>query len=143
MPRQAQPLHLTDAERRSLTTLLSTGSMPARSHTRARVLDLLDRGRSPAAIADTLGVSVATVFNTKRRYRTAGFDAVVHDRPRSGRPHTIDGEARAKLTALACSSAPDGHARWTLRLLADKAVELGFVDTISHTTVNEVLKKTL
>ncbi len=142
MPKQVQPIHLTDVERRSLTTMLSTGRLPARTYTRARILDLLDRGQSPAAIADTLRVSVATVFNTKRRYCTDEFDAVIHDRPRSGRPPTIDGEARAKLTALACSAAPDGHARWTLRLLADKAVELGFVDTISHTTVNEVLKKT-
>ncbi len=72
-----------------------------------------------------------------------GLDAAVSDKPRSGKPATIDGTARAKITALACSAAPDGHARWTLRLLADKAVALGFVDAISHTTVGEVLKKTL
>ena len=142
MPRPTQSLQLTDAERRSLTTILSTGSAPARVHARVRILDLLDRGQHPTNIADTLRVSVATVFNTKRRYLTAGFDVAVYDRPRAGRPHAIPGDARAKITALACSTAPAGHARWTLRLLADKAIELGFVDTISHTTVNEVLKKT-
>lgn len=109
---------------------------------RARVLDLLDRGHHPTGIAATLGVSVATVFNIKRRYLANGLDAALIDKPRSGKPTTIDGTARAKITALACSTAPNGHARWTLRLLADKAVEFGFVEEISHTTVKEILKKT-
>ncbi len=93
-------------------------------------------------IADTLGLSVATVYNIKRRYLTTGLDAALTDKPRSGKPASVDGTARAKITALACSTAPDGHARWTLRLLADKAVELGFVEDISHTTVRQILKKT-
>ncbi len=122
--------------------LIHRGSTAARTQTRARVLDLLHREQHPATIADTLGVSVATVFNIKRRYLTAGLDAALRDKPRSGKPVAIDGVARAKITALACSSAPDGHARWTLRLLADKAVELGFCASISHTSVNEILKKT-
>ncbi len=125
-----------------MRTLIRRGSTAARTQTRARVLDLLHREQHPATIADTLGVSVATVFNIKRRYLTAGLDAALRDKPRSGRPVAIDGVARAKITALACSSAPDGHARWTLRLLADKAVELGFCASISHTSVNEILKKT-
>ncbi|MCA1556800.1 MAG: helix-turn-helix domain-containing protein, partial [Acidobacteria bacterium] len=67
----------------------------------------------------------------------------LHDKPRSGQPCRIDGVAYAKITALACSTAPAGHARWTLRLLADKAIELGFCESISHSTVQEVLKKTV
>ena len=90
----------------------------------------------------TLGLSVPTVFNIKRRFLSKGLDAALYDRPRSGKPSKIDGPARAKITALACSKAPTGHARWTLRLLADKAVELGFCESISHETVKEVLKKT-
>ena len=89
-----------------------------------------------------LGVGIATVFNIKRRYLAEGLDAALHDKPRSGQPCRIDGTARAKITALACSAAPTGHARWTLRLLADKAIELGFCESISHSTVQEVLKKT-
>ena len=89
-----------------------------------------------------LGVGVATVFNLKRRYLAEGFKAALHDKPRSGQPCRIDGPARAQITALACSAAPTGHARWTLRLLADKAIELGFCESISHSTVKEVLKKT-
>lgn len=142
MARTAQPIKLSTDERSSLTTLLRRGTTPARVNTRARTLDLLHRGRHPAEIAATLNMSLPTVFNIKRRYLSKGFDVALFDRPRSGKPPKIDGTARAKITALACSKAPIGHARWTLRLLADKAIELGFCESISHETVNVVLKKT-
>ena len=142
MARTAHPITLTDDELRSIRTLIRRGSTAARTQTRARVLDLLHREQHPAVIADTLHVSVATVFNIKRRYLMDGLAAALLDKARFGKPPTIDGVARAKITALACSSAPNGHARWTLRLLADKAVELGFCDSISHTSVKEILKKT-
>jgi transposase len=106
------------------------------------VLDLLHRGQPPAAIAAALGLSTQTVFNVKRRYLWEGFEAALQDKPRSGKPPRITGEARAKITALACAQAPEGHARWTLRLLADRAVILGFVDSISHNAVKQILKKT-
>ena len=142
MARTAQPIKLSTDERSSLTTILRRGSTPARVNARARTLDLLHRGRHPNEIAATLGLSLQTVFNIKRRYLSKGFDVALYDRPRSGKPPKIDGTARAKITALACSKAPTGHARWTLRLLADKAVELGLCETISHETVGVVLKKT-
>lgn len=142
MARTAQPVSLTDKELRSLTTLTKRGATSARVQTRARILRLLHRSRTSDEVAATLQVGVATVFNIKRRYLAEGLSAALHDKPRSGKPIRIDGGARAKITALACSTAPDGHARWTLRLLADKAVELGFVEAISHNTVKEVLKKT-
>jgi transposase len=109
---------------------------------RARTLDLLHRQRHPEEIAETLSLSLQTIFNIKRRYLFKGLDTALYDRPRSGKPPKIDGAARAKITALACSKAPSGHARWTLRLLADKAVEFGFCESISHETVNVVLEKT-
>jgi transposase len=142
MPRKAQPVSLTDDELRSLTSLTRRGSAPARVQTRARTLLLLHRGQTPDAIASALAVGVATVFNVKRRYLSEGLTSALHDKPRSGKPASIDGVARAKITALACSTAPEGHARWTLRLLADRAVELGLVEAISHNTVKKVLKKT-
>jgi transposase len=142
MARTAQPLHLSDDERRSLKMLLQRGTAAARTQTRARVLDLLQRGQHPDAIADTLQVSTATVYNVKGRYRRAGFEAALYDQPRTGRPVEITGTQRAQITALACSQAPAGHARWTLRLLADKAVELKLVEHISHNAVKEILKKT-
>jgi transposase len=142
MARTAQHIKLTDDERSSLTTILRRGTTAARVQSRARVLDLLHRQRHPEEIATTLSLSLQTVFNIKRRYRSKGLDEALYDRPRSGKPPKIDGTTRAKITALACSKAPTGHARWTLRLLADKAVELGFCESISHETVKEVLKKT-
>jgi transposase len=142
MARKPQRINLSADELRSLKTSLTKGVTSARIQTRARILDLLHRQRAPVDIATVLGVGVATVFNIKRRYLAEGLDAALHDKPRSGQPCRIDGTARAKITALACSAAPAGHARWTLRLLADKAIELGFCESISHSTVQEVLKKT-
>lgn len=143
MSKKGRPLNLSNNELRSLTTLISSCSTKARTQTRARVLDLLHREQLPDQVAATLRVSSATVFNIKRRFIEEGFEAALFDKPRSGKPPRIDGTQRAKITALACSQAPDGHARWTLRLLADKAIELGFVDTISHNAVKEILKKTI
>ena len=142
MARKAQPIKLPDNELRSLTTLLRRATSSARTQTRARVLDLLHRGQHPDHIAETLQVSSATVFNIKRRYQQEGLESALFDKPRSGKPPSIDGTQRAKITALACSDAPTGHARWTLRLLADRAVQLGFLETISHNAVKEILKKT-
>lgn len=142
MARKPQRIKLSADELRSLKTSLTKGTTSARIQTRARILDLLHRQRAPADISTVLGVGVATVFNIKRRYLAEGLNAALHDQPRSGQPCRIDGVARAQITALACSAAPAGHARWTLRLLADKAIELGFCESISHSTVQEVLKKT-
>jgi len=142
MARKATPVELSADEQRSLKTILRRGSTAARVQTRARVLDLLHRGQHPTSIAATLGLSLPTIFNIKRRYLDEGLESALHDKPRTGTPRRIEAEARAKITALACSAAPEGHARWTLRLLADRAVELGFVDSISHNAVKLILKKT-
>lgn len=142
MTRQAQPLTLSSNETRSLKTLLTRGTASARTLSRARILDLLHRGQSPADIAPLLQISQQTVFNVKRRYRDGGLQAALYDQPRSGRPIEIDGKQRAKVTALACSQPPAGRARWTLRLLADKAVELGHCQRLSHTKARQILKKT-
>jgi len=142
MPRTAAPVELSTDELRSLKNILRRGTTAARVQTRARVLDLLHRGQHPTSIAATLGLSLPTVFNIKRRYSEEGLNSALQDKPRSGTPPRIETGARAKITALACSQAPEGHARWTLRLLADRAVSLGFVDSISHNAVRQILKKT-
>lgn len=142
MARQTQFIQLSDEERRSLKTLFRSGRGANRLQTRARILHLLDREVPPPLIAQTLSCSIATVYNLKRRYEREGLEAALLDKERSGRPKRILGDARAKLTALACSEAPAGHARWTLRLLAARAVELGFCESISHNAVKEILKKT-
>lgn len=142
MARNTQPINLSKPELRSLTSLLNSGTSKARTLTRARVLDLLHRNLHPVDIASTLRISTQSVYNLKRRYLDGGLDAALYDQPRPGRPVEIDGKQRAKVTALACSKPPRGHARWSLRLLADKAVELGYCDSLSHTAARQILKKT-
>jgi putative transposase len=136
-----QHLTLCDDDRRELEMLLSKGSLKALSFKRATALLELDRGKTLVAVATTLGVSSRVVATWRTRYRSNGLDCL-YDAPRSGRPTVFDGLQRAKITALASSDAPEGYARWSLRLLADKAVESGICDDVSHTFVGEVLKKT-
>lgn len=134
-------LTLTADERDQLTALLAKGALPARTFKRATALLELDRGKTLADVATTLNVTTVTVAAWRDKYRSTSL-ASLHDAPRSGRPRVIDGLQRAQITALACSDAPIGHDRWTVRLLAEKVVEAGFCATISHTTVAEILKKT-
>lgn len=142
MARQTKSIQLSKEERSSLKTLFSGGNGSNRKHNRARILDLLARNTPAAEIAALLGCSPTTVYNVKHRYQTEGLESALTEKPRSGKPTRITGEGRARITALACSESPEGHARWTLRLLADKAVELGFCDSISHNHVRQILKKT-
>src|SRR5215203_5736754 len=142
MPRNRQIIQLSKADKSSLTKTLARKATSAREQTRARVIDLLARREHPESIARLLGVGIATVYNLQRRFLVEGLEAALKDKPRSGKPKRITGEQKARLTALACSDAPLGHARWTLRLLADKAVELELIDRISHNEVGQILKKT-
>jgi transposase len=142
MARQTEFIELSNEEQRSLKTFFRSGSSSNRQQTRARILDLLSKQTPPPEIARLLGCALPTVYNVKRRFLAEGFEAALQERTRSGKPPTISGEARARITALACSDAPSGHARWTLRLLADKSVEFGFVEQISHQAVKQILKKT-
>ena len=142
MARQTESIQLSKEERSSLKTLFSGGNGSNRQHNRARILDLLARNTSANDIAALLGCSPTTVYNVKHRYQAEGLESALTEKPRSGKPPRITGEQKARITALACSTAPAGHARWTLRLLADKSVELGFCDAVSHNHVGAILKKT-
>lgn len=143
MPRKRQIIQLSETDTSSLTRILSKKETSAREQTRARVLDLLARTEHPDSIAVVLKVGIATVYNLQKRFLDQGLDAALKDKPRSGKPPVIKPEAKAKITALACSDVPSGYARWTLRLLADKAVEMNYIDSISHMEVGRILKKTL
>jgi putative transposase len=136
-----QPVSLPPAEKTYLQKLLSKGWLRAKMFKRATALLEVNRGKSLSEVAQTLGVSYQSVSNWWKAYQQKGF-SMLADAPRSGRPIEIDGEQRARITALACSQAPEGHARWNLRLLADKAVELGYCEHLSHNYVGEILKKT-
>jgi len=134
-------LRLSDTDRTTLEALLAKGTLSARTFKRATALLELHRGKTFNAVAQTLDLTSDTVSIWCKNYLASGL-ACLHDAPRSGRPISIDGSQRAKITALACSDAPLGHDRWTLRLLAEKAVEAGFVEHLSHSFVGQVLKKT-
>lgn len=134
-------LHLKESERTSLERLVSQGKGPVRVLKRALALLALDQGASLQSVAQHQQMSYATVSNLRDKYKRMGLQCL-YDQSRSGRPAKIDGTQRAKITALACSEAPPGHERWTLRLLADKIIELGYCESISHTQVASILKKT-
>ena len=136
-----QHIQLSDSERTQLETLLKQGSLPARKFKRILALLELDRGRTFTEVAQTVGVTIQSVSIWAGKYREMGLTGL-DDKPIPGRPTTISGEERAKVTALACSEAPEGHSQWSLRLLAEKAVELELVEEISHTHVGRILKKT-
>jgi transposase len=140
---------LTAEERQPLRNLIAAGQAAARKLTHARILlkaDAADGGLAwtDQRIAEALEVSVATVAQLRQRFVEHGFEAALgckaQDRP--SRERKLDGRAEPRLIAVACSAPPEGRKAWTLRLLADRLVELEVVDTISHETVRRVLKKT-
>jgi hypothetical protein len=142
----AKHITLTNQERTELSQLIKSGKHSARVLGRARILLLLDRSqgekRKLQDIADAMLTSIGTVSNVKRRYLQAGLEQGIYERPRPGAKPKIDGEVEAHLIALVCSDPPAGQARWTLRLLADKLVELELVESISHVAIRDALKKT-
>jgi transposase len=133
---------LTADERAGLLALLNRGVAPARKLTRARILLLADEGGTDEAIAAALHVHRATAERSRRRFVEGGLERALSDEPRPGGRPKLDGRGEAHLVALACSAPPEGRARWTLQLLADRLVELALVDAISDETVRRALKKT-
>jgi len=139
-------IQLTNEQRTELEQLIRTGNAPARTNTRARILLLSDRSqgqkRTDREVAEAALCCQKTVINVRRRFLASGLQAALYDKGWPGAPPKFTGEVQAQLTMLACSEPPEGAARWTLRLLADKMVALGYVDAISHVSVRELLKKT-
>lgn len=123
-------------------TMISKGQLPARIFKRATALLELNRGQTLCSVSETLQVGYQTAAQWRDNYQASGLQTLA-DKPRQGRPILIDGKSRAQLTALACSTPPAGRARWRLRLLADKAVELGLCESLSHTKARSILKKTV
>ena len=142
MARSITPFALPAADQAALEKFTRTGRRPVRAVRRAQALLALATGIGQQAAGQAVGLGRQAVSKVRRRYEAAGWQAALAEAPRSGGPPQVDGPQRAAVTALACTPAPVGHSRWTLRLLADKAVELCLVETISHETVRQVLKKT-
>ncbi len=139
---RAKKLKLTKKDQKELQKLSRNGTLKARKLNRCRILLLKAQGKSQVEIAKLLKMSQVTVNAICQRYENEGLDGALNERPRSGKPSIFSGKQKAKITALACTNAPEGHSQWSLRLLADKAVELKLVDNISHTDVGRILKKT-
>ena len=137
---------LSQEQRTELEQLLRSGTLPARTNTRARILLLSDRSqgqkRTDQEVADAALCDKRTVSNVRHRFLEGGLPRALYDKQRPGAAPKFTAETQAQLTMLACSDPPAGAARWSLRLLADRLIELGHVDYISHVTVGELLKKT-
>ena len=139
-------IELTQEQRTQVEQLIRKGDLPARTNARARILLLSDRSqgekRTDREVADAVLCSMSTVTNVRHRFLAGGLQNALYDKERPGAQPKFTGEIEAKLTMLACSDAPEGAGRWTLRLLADQMIELGYVEYISPVTVRELLKNT-
>ena len=140
---------LTKEERKELDAMTHRGKTHARRFIHARALLLCDAGADGPAwnvadVATALGVTSRAIEHLKKRFVEDGFEAALERKPREKPPREVifDGAFEARLITLACSDAPEGHRRWTVRLLADKAIELRLAESVSHMTVQRVLKKT-
>lgn len=139
---------LTETERAELKSLVSKGQGAARKLTRARVLLLADEtpggpAKADPGIVEALGCGRATVERVRQQFVEDGLEATLNPRPTMRTyERRLDGKAEAHLVAIACGAAPEGRARWTLQLLADRLVVLGHVESIARETVRQTLKKT-
>ena len=149
MPAKRYPVRLDQCQRDSLMDLISSGRESARKLTRARILLKADEGEFGPAYADkdikeAVEVSLSTIERTRKAFAVEGLTAALRPKKSStaSRPKKFHGEKEAHLIALTCSAPPEGFSRWTLRLLAEKMVELDYFSSISHEAIRKVLKKT-
>jgi hypothetical protein len=136
------PLTLSDSDRRVLRTVHSKGLHPARSVNRAHILDALDRKVPEAEIQRVLAVGRTAIWRTRSAYLEKGLDYALEDAPRPGQPVKYGPRIAAELSALACTTAPAGAKRWTIRLLFKEAQNHATLKAISRETIRRVLKKT-
>lgn len=138
-------VYLTTENRQALESLIRSGESSARTQTRARILLLTDENqkkkKGAEEIASVLMCSLPTITNIRKKFVEGGVENALYDKARPGAIPKITGEVEAQLTLLACSAPPEGRARWTLQLLADRLVELKLVDSISDVAVMHRLKK--
>ena len=145
MPKKYR-VKLSKEQRELLEELTSQGTMKVRAYKRARILLLADETqcghqKTDEQIAEQVNTSTGTIQRVRQRFVQSGLEGALTEKPRSGAPPKITSRQRVQITSLACSEPPEGHARWSLRLLATKLVELDLVDQISHDSVDRVLKK--
>ena len=148
MPKKKYIVSLTQEERLALEKLTTTGIAATYKINHARVLLKADinqdgGGWTDTEISNALDISVATIERVRQRFVEVSLEAALNRQPQAKRkPRRLDGEQEAHLIALTCSDAPNGCGRWTLRLLAEQMVELDYVESVSHETIRQTLKKT-
>jgi transposase len=141
MPAAKYIVELTVDEREELLAIIRRGKALARKITRARILLKAEQHLTDEQIASDLAVGSATVGRVRQRFVEEGLERALNELPRAAKRRKLSGKQEAHLIAVTCSQAPEGRARWTLRLLAEKVVELGFAESFSHETVRRLLKK--
>jgi transposase len=134
-------IELSAEERHEVDGFIRRGKANARTLTRAHVLLKDADGWAIARLSETFHVSPATVSNIRQRYREGGITAVLTDKKQQNRRRALSGAAEALVVAIACSPVPDGHDHWTVRMIQGKLIEMGVVDTVSHGTVHNIMKK--
>ena len=142
MPAKQYRVNLTQDEREHLLAISRRGKSSARKVKRSLILFKADEGLTDQKVAEALMVGPSTVSRVRQRFVEGGLERALNDRPRPGQRRKLDGKQEAHLVAVACTPAPEGETRWTLRLLADRVVQLEFTDSICRETVRQVLKKT-
>ena len=141
MPAKKYIVKLEPGERKQLLDMTRKGEIGARKMKRALILLKADEGWKDEAIIQALNTNRSTVERTRKRFVEGGLDRALNEDPRPGQRVKLDSRAEAHLIALACSEAPGGRDHWPLRLLADKLVELGVVESISPETIRQTMKK--
>lgn len=148
MPKKKYIVVLSAEERETLESLTTTGKTSAYKLNHARILLMADINQQGGGwrdhdISDALNISISTIERVRQRFVKQSLEAALSRQlPSRTKPRLLDGEQEAHLVALACAQPPEGEGKWSLRLLADQLVELGYVESISHETVRQTLKKT-
>ena len=142
MPALKYKVELSESERTQLKELVRGGTVSARRLKRALALLNADEGLTDMEIAVALRIGPSTVGRVRTRYVKEGLKSALSERARPGQKRKLNGKQEAHIVAIACSEPPEGHTHWTLKLLANKVVELGFAEDISLETVRQNLKKT-
>ena len=147
MPSTKYIIELNETERKILMDIVKKGNSPARTIMRANILLASDRGNkymTVAEIAATFNTTPTTVHNVRTSYVNRGLEATINRKKRETPPvpAKVTGDIEARIIALACGEPPEGYSRWSVRLIAEKCIELNYIDSISHMTVSRILKKT-
>ena len=145
MPKKRITIKLSEQDEKILKEYVSQGQKKAREINRARILLMANAGKKVEDIEQVLGVSQTTICTVRKNYNLRGSDHIldfIKDKARTGRPLKLDSRVQAKVSMIACSQPPAGAARWTLHMIADKLVKLEAVESISHESVRQLLKKT-